>query len=343
VKILVPQRHRGISDDSPDPDSAKAKVSTIISRRGFLRRSAALLAALPILPVPIGDTSGLPASEENLPDNMQDRSIGDIIDPISEPEDLISGPRETGRLFLTFDDGPVPCTMSILDQLAERKQKATFFVIGRNLMQPALRKLAIRAIEEGHEIGNHSFTHPAFSEQTSQRVEQEIGETHKQITALFKEAGLEETSRRLFFRFPYGDEGSSHNYYASMNLLARLGYSIAWWDVDTHDWRLTSSRATKARTRVMASFERAKPHDVVLLHDRKGTADILPSLLEVMKSKSLVSMSLSEYDGPASEVGSPGESYAEPTTASPVPSVELDASEPWPMEEPVWEDAETAQ
>ena len=89
-------------------------------------------------------------------------SVCSLAEPTPNPnEAIIDSPRR--RLFLTFDDGPLLCTGRILDLLAESQQKATFFVIGRNLEHPKFRDLAIRALREGHDIGNHSYTHPDFS------------------------------------------------------------------------------------------------------------------------------------------------------------------------------------
>ena len=100
-----------------------------------------------------------------------------------------SSSQAAGPLFLTFDDGPARCTEAILDQLARRKQKATFFVIGRHLTNKTLRASAIRALKEGHEIGNHSYSHPQFSGISVDRAKQEIKRTHDLIEELVQLAG----------------------------------------------------------------------------------------------------------------------------------------------------------
>lgn len=65
------------------------------------------------------------------------------------------------QVSLTFDNGPtVGVTSEVLDTLALHRVRATFFVIGENLSEPGARKLAERARDEGHQIGNHSYTHP---------------------------------------------------------------------------------------------------------------------------------------------------------------------------------------
>ena len=124
-------------------------------------------------------------------------------------------------LFLTFDDGPLFCTGRILDLLAESQQKATFFVIGRNLANPKLRDFAIRALREGHDVGNHSYNHPNFSTILAQRAEMEIYKTHTMIKDLVREAGVDPARQNLFFRFPYGNSGSIYNYAACRKILAK--------------------------------------------------------------------------------------------------------------------------
>ncbi len=200
------------------------------------------------------------------------------------------------RLFLTFDDGPLLCTGRILDLLAESQQKATFFVIGHNLGHSKLRDLAIRAVREGHDIGNHSYNHPNFSTISAQRAEMEIFKTHEIINDLVQEAGVDKARQNLFFRFPYGNSGSIYNYSACRKILASLDYRIAWWDLDTWDWRMEVGWFKKNSSKVIASLKKAKPRDVVLLHDRVKTSEHLPEMLTVLRTQKLVSISLSDYE-----------------------------------------------
>jgi len=200
------------------------------------------------------------------------------------------------RLFLTFDDGPLLCTGRILDLLAESRQKATFFVIGRNLERSKFRDLAIRALREGHDIGNHSYTHPNFSTVSAPRAEMEIFKTHEIINGLVRETGVDHARQNLFFRFPYGNGGSIYNYAACRKTLASLGYRVAWWDLDTWDWRMELGWFKKNSIKVIASLKKAKPRDVVLLHDRVKTSEHLPEMLDVLRTQKLVSIPLSDYD-----------------------------------------------
>lgn len=199
------------------------------------------------------------------------------------------------RLFLTFDDGPLFCTARILDLLAATSHKATFFVIGRNLTNRKLRHLAIRALQEGHDIGNHSYTHPEFSRISVKRAEQEIVATHKLIEEVIQEARVDPKRQDRFFRFPYGIGGSWSNYATTQDVLASLDYRIAWWDLDTHDWRMELAWDPRPSRKVVASLQRAKPRDVILLHDRHKTAQHLPEMIRVVDAHQLVSVPLSHY------------------------------------------------
>jgi peptidoglycan/xylan/chitin deacetylase (PgdA/CDA1 family) len=79
-------------------------------------------------------------------------------------------------IAMTFDDGPSPGnTPRLLDILKQRNIKATFFMIGPNVV--AHPEIAQRVLAEGHEIGNHSWTHPQLSKLSAQRVTEEITKT----------------------------------------------------------------------------------------------------------------------------------------------------------------------
>jgi len=145
------------------------------------------------------DSKIFPQGYERLSvDDLLDGSAGKSLDSSDDSQ----------TLFLTFDDGPQPCTSKILDALALTRHRVTFFVLGRNLANPPLRDIAVRALQEGHDIGNHSFEHPHFATISSQRAEREITATHELILDVYAEAGIDPTKRKLFSRFPYGGDAS---------------------------------------------------------------------------------------------------------------------------------------
>ena len=121
----------------------------------------------------------------------------------------------------------------------------------------------------------------------------EIKTTHALIQELVAEAGVDPAKQNLFFRFPYGVAGSRSNYGACQNALAELNYKIAWWNLDTNDWRMELAWFPRPATTVIKSLKVARPWDVVLLHDRMQTMKHLAAMLDVVESRRLVSVPLS--------------------------------------------------
>ncbi|WP_420724894.1 polysaccharide deacetylase family protein [Hwanghaeella sp. LZ110] len=136
------------------------------------------------------------------------------------------------RLTYTFDNGPWPGTTErLLDFLAEREIKATFFVVGERLQDPESRRLTERAWQEGHWIGNHTLTHttPLGRDGDRARVEREIGETEKLLGDM--------AHPRKFFR-PNGS-GSLGSHILSpdaRDFLVENKYTMVTWNSVPQDW-----------------------------------------------------------------------------------------------------------
>jgi peptidoglycan/xylan/chitin deacetylase (PgdA/CDA1 family) len=286
-------RGKAIAGQGVERSPASARKS--MSRRSFLGYAAGLAASRGMLPFLSDDLLWTPKENPDYVVPDQGDSLPcewlfrDRAKEAARPEIDGSG------LFLTFDDGPVFCTSDILDILREKGCKATFFFIGRNLNNPQLKKLAIRAVQEGHDVGNHSYNHPAFSTISVKKAEKEILSTHDLLEEVFSAAGTDSKTRDLFFRFPYGAVGSKSHYNACQEILAELGYRISWWNVDTNDWQMGLYWIPRSSFAVLASLKKARPTDVVLLHDRIKTANLLPKMLNLLESKRLVSATLSHY------------------------------------------------
>ena len=93
---------------------------------------------------------------------------------------------EGSYIAMTFDDGPEPkLTPKLLDILKEKGIKATFFVVGQNAA--AYPEILKRAVAEGHEIANHSWSHPNFGKMSDPAVNQELQKTHD---AIFQATGI---------------------------------------------------------------------------------------------------------------------------------------------------------
>ena len=163
---------------------------------------------------------------------------------------------------LTFDNGPSPgVTERVLDALAARDLRATFFVVGDRLRRPAARALAERAVAEGHWIGNHSATHRiALGELEADRaVDAEIDECEALLD------GLRHADR--LFR-PFGNGGAIDDRMLGAHAVARLregGYTCVLWSSVPHDWDDPSGWVSRALADVAA-----QEHTVLVLHDVPG-------------------------------------------------------------------------
>lgn len=175
---------------------------------------------------------------------------------------------------LTFDDGPSPAnTPQILDILAKYKAKATFYVIGGSI--PGNEAILKRALAEGHEIGNHTWTHPDLQTLPIEVVQQEIKDSNKLIESSL---GIKPKT----FRPPYG---STNPVIASV-----AGLHQALWDIDTLDWQ---NRDPQAILAVVQS--QLKPGATILMHDIHGsTVEALPLVLDYLVSQGYTFATFSE-------------------------------------------------
>lgn len=189
-----------------------------------------------------------------------------------------------GKVALTFDDGPdEKWTPQILDILKRENVPATFFIIGQNgQANPSLVK---RIVAEGHDIGNHSYTHPNLGEIPGKITELELNATQRLIESLTGR------SSRLF-RAPYfGDaEPQTPDEVEPAAIANKLGYIIVGLRVDPDDWALPGADAIVQRT--IAGLTNPNPDErgqIVLLHDgggdRQQTVDALPTLIHELRKR----------------------------------------------------------
>ena len=136
-------------------------------------------------------------------------------------------------LTLSFDNGPEPeVTPRVLDTLGRRGIKATFFVIGEKLRDPERRLLAARAHQEGHWIGNHTYTHsvPLGLQHDPGAAQREIARTQALIGDL--------AHPQRWFR-PFGGGGNLDDRLLKPSVVEHLcagGYSCVLWNSIPHDW-----------------------------------------------------------------------------------------------------------
>ncbi|MET8244994.1 polysaccharide deacetylase family protein [Streptomyces sp. NPDC005202] len=167
-----------------------------------------------------------------------------------EPILRISGRGRT--MLLTFDDGPDPrYTPHILDTLAKYDVRATFFVCGE--MADWNRDLLARMADEGHVVGNHTWSHPLLTQLTRRRIRSEMERTSDVIEKAYGE-------RPLWFRAPYGAWNR-----AIFQLGAEMGMEPLAWTVDSLDWTTPGTGTIVDRIESGAA-----PGVVVLSHDAGG-------------------------------------------------------------------------
>lgn len=193
-------------------------------------------------------------------------------------------PTEKKEVALTFDDGPNPLyTPRILDVLKKYDAKATFFVVGRHIKRnPDLVK---REIEEGHELGDHTYTHPYnFSISSKRMFTKEVNKTDKLIRKVQPHPDVK------LFRPPGGNLNERIVEYSK-----KKGYKIIlWsWHQDPKDWR--NPGAGYISNHILSNVRNG---DIILLHDsggdRKQTIDALNIVLPQLKKRGFKCVTVSE-------------------------------------------------
>ncbi len=173
-----------------------------------------------------------------------------------------SNPLETKKIIaLTFDDGPNENTLSILDLLKKKNAKATFFCIGKNIdKHPEILK---RIMEDGHIVGNHSYSHSNFFDfYRKNRLIEEIRKTDALIESMTgKKAQL--------FRPPYGVTNPSIR-----RALEVTKHKVIGWNIRSLDGILKDEKIIFARIK-----NRIAPGGIVLLHDTSHSVKILERLM----------------------------------------------------------------
>ena len=167
-------------------------------------------------------------------------------------------------IALTFDDGPHPrYTDEILDILSEYNVKATFFVIGKNA--ELYKKQLKRIVSEGHEIGNHTYSHVTSGKVTEAEFQHELEKTHEIIKSI---TGIDTT----LFRPPTG-----YCDVTTVKSAARLNYKIIVWTVDTKDWAHVSTENIVSNVKNYVSGGH-----IVLFHDYVTAPSPSPRALSVL-------------------------------------------------------------
>jgi peptidoglycan-N-acetylglucosamine deacetylase len=202
--------------------------------------------------------------------------------PLSYDIDQIGNAK--GKVVLSFDDGPHPrWTPEILNVLKQKQVPAVFFVIGE--AANAAPDLLRREYNEGHEIGNHTFTHPKFDEVSHTQLKWELNLTQRLIESTL---GV----KSLLFRPPYGIDHQPEyaEEVAQLPYPQDMGYIIVGQRIDPDDWRMTDNKTQRpAREIADDVLRQANNGNIILLHDgggeREQTVLALPMIIDELRAR----------------------------------------------------------
>ena len=176
------------------------------------------------------------------------------------------------RVALTFDDGPDPrWTPQILDILRRHDARATFFVVGQQAQQ--FPELVRREVEEGHLLGNHTFSHPDLRTLGRVGLGAELNAAQRIIEAVCGR-------KTVLFRAPYDTDSSPHSLQelAPLGAVTQLGYICAGADIDAGDYRMAD--AGQMFEHVMSALQQGSGDHVIVLHDGGGDRAATVALME---------------------------------------------------------------
>ena len=185
-----------------------------------------------------------------------------MLSPSAEVKVYRSVATSKKQIALTFDDGPHPTlTPRILEILKKYNIPATFFMVGQNVLN--YPEAARAVIEAGHEVGNHTFSHPHISNLGEKAIFDEIGKCEDALEELCE-------YRPHLLRTPQGVLTPSLE-----KCLKDDDYILILWSLDTRDWE---HKSTAHLTRTV--LENVQAGDIILMHDFIGHNSKTPEALE---------------------------------------------------------------
>ncbi|MBO8170514.1 MAG: polysaccharide deacetylase family protein [Bacillaceae bacterium] len=196
---------------------------------------------------------------------------------------VLNGPSNKRQVALTFDDGPdLEYTPQILDVLKQYNVKATFFVVGNRA--EAHPEIVRRMHREGHEIANHTYSHPHLIKVDDVTFQREVRQTDGILRPLIG------YSPKLF-RPPYGDVTEDQ-----IKWLSSQNYTIVNWNVDSLDWKGLSQDQVSVNV-----LSHVFPGSIILQHsaggkgeDLSGTVKALPEIIQKLRADGVQFVTTSE-------------------------------------------------
>src|SRR6266436_5085126 len=213
-------------------------------------------------------------------------------------------------IALTFDDGPsATLTPKLLDLLAAHHIKATFFVIGENVAEHP--EIVARAAREGHEIGNHSWSHPNLAKMSDDNVRSQLRRTDDAIRGATG-------NRPTLLRPPYGSITAREKRW----IHDEFRYRIILWDVDPLDWKRPGPAVVRSRI-----LKETQPGSIVLSHDiHPGTIEAMPSTFDALEAKGFKFVTVSDLI----RMAKPKASHPSPSPGENAPTSAIPAVSPSP-------------
>lgn len=179
-----------------------------------------------------------------------------------EKEETVDSPR---KIALTFDDGPHPYyTQQLLDGLKERGARATFFVMGKQA--EAYPELVLRMQEEGHLIGNHTYSHVQLNKKNRESFKEELVRTNELLLGITGE-------EPQYVRPPYGSWDKSFE--SELMMIPVL------WTIDPMDWCSSDVNGI-----VRKVTKKAEDNAVILMHDEyKSSVTAALEIVDVLQKQ----------------------------------------------------------
>lgn len=194
--------------------------------------------------------------------------FGELIDRVETEEKVVA---------LTFDDGPTIHTQEVLQILKEKEITATFFTIGQDMAKHP--EIAKQIVDEGHQIANHSFTHPRFLLKSQATIDHEIQSTNQ----LIRETGYQ---GEIMFRPPTGKKLFGLPWYLQQHNIKTI-----MWDVepDTYIDQANDLGISKTDFLVKYTLENTQPGSIILLHPFceacQHDREAIPLIIDRLKEK----------------------------------------------------------
>ncbi|WP_062214841.1 polysaccharide deacetylase family protein [Streptomyces sp. NBRC 109706] len=193
-------------------------------------------------------------------------------------------------IALTFDSAPSEHTPELLEILREEEVPVTFFLMGRNHIE-TYPELVQQMVDEGHELANHTWTHPRLTEIEPEEVREELRRTQEAVEEL---TGITMT----LMRPPQGRTNDEVG-----DISRELGLAQILWSVTAKDYETTDSDLIRSRV-----LDGADEDGIILLHDLyDGTVPAVPGIIEELKAEHYTFVTVSQLFAPGA--AQPGKVY----------------------------------